>query len=133
MLRSNRPQSVQVATQKWCKKFDDEVRPLFFEKSEYPKIKVAILDTGIDATHPFMRDSQGRMKYFEYRDFTKEQLNEDDPLIDNCGHGTHTAGIILKLAPDVELYIARVFEGRNLGPNEATNVAKVNCRHPSTE
>lgn len=48
-------------------------------------ICVAILDTGIDATHPSF---DGLIKAKNYVDFT------DTGLEDNVGHGTHCAGII---------------------------------------
>jgi hypothetical protein len=31
---------------------------------------------------------------------------------DNTGHGTHLAGLILYIAPDVDLYVLRVFTDR---------------------
>lgn len=47
-------------------------------------IKVAVIDSGVDATHPDLEDM-----IFEYTNFTS---NEDDR--DRQGHGTHVAGII---------------------------------------
>ncbi|KAE8454421.1 hypothetical protein EG329_000043 [Mollisiaceae sp. DMI_Dod_QoI] len=119
----------EIATRGWFNSFENFVRPLFSQECEDEdtrKIKVAVLDTGIDANHPFMSvvsHGQKRLKYCQYKDFTKDTLDKQGP-IDACGHGTHIAGIILEMAPYVELYIARVFESQVLGAEEALSVAK---------
>ncbi|KAF2196216.1 subtilisin-like protein, partial [Delitschia confertaspora ATCC 74209] len=73
-------------------------------------IKVAILDTGIDATHPFVKKRWHRSDIMDrgYRDFVSNVVNTTPE--DQDGHGTHVAGIILRFAPNAELYIARIAE-----------------------
>lgn len=67
-------------------------------------VKVALIDTGIDANHPDLQD-----KVVEWKDF----INGEDAPYDDYGHGTHCAGIIggtgaasdgkyKGVAPDVE-------------------------------
>lgn len=88
-------------------------------------IKVGIIDTGIDYTHPDLADN-----YVLGYDF----VNSDwDPLDDN-GHGTHVAGIIaavddgpnwggantggvsvVGVAPRVELYVAKSLDEEGVG------------------
>ncbi len=69
-------------------------------------VKVAVLDTGVDAEHP---DLKGRIA--ASKDFT-----EQDDVSDPVGHGTHVAGIIAGAgpepgtAPDANLLIGRVCE-----------------------
>lgn len=74
------------------------------------RVKVAILDTGV---------------YFEHRNFSKartlnvlqedrcrgfpKQLNAIAGL-DRNGHGTHCASVLLRTAPNIDLYVARVFD-----------------------
>lgn len=66
---------------------------------------VAILDTGIDYTHPDLAE-----KYLGGHDFVN---NDDDPMDDN-GHGTHVAGIaaangtIIGVAPGANLVAVKV-------------------------
>jgi serine protease AprX len=71
-------------------------------------IKVAVLDTGIDETHP---DFSGRI--VATRSFVSESAHDDN------GHGTHVAGIVagsgaksngryVGVAPEASLYIGKV-------------------------
>lgn len=76
-------------------------------------IKVGIIDTGLDETHP---DMKGRM--IAFRDFINP--GNKSPIDDN-GHGTHVAGTIaggsssgrsIGVAPGAELVIAKGFNSR---------------------
>lgn len=68
-------------------------------------VKVAVLDTGLEASHPHFKNVRERI------DWTDEN-NPDDRI----GHGTFVCGLIasrnrecLGLAPDVDLYVFKVF------------------------
>jgi thermitase len=87
-------------------------------------VKVAVIDTGVDYTHPAF---QGRLaNASEWRDFVD---NDKDPQevgvggVDaGFGHGTGVAGVIAQVAPKAIILPIRV-----LGPNgsgDATVVAK---------
>lgn len=67
-------------------------------------ITVAILDTGCDLQHPYLRDNIIDSKFFESRD-----------AIDRNGHGTHVAGIIKTIAPDVQLLPIKVLNDNGGG------------------
>lgn len=69
-------------------------------------VKVAVLDSGIDAAHPAVGGVQG---YVAIRSTESDQFEYDAaPHTDLYGHGTACAGIIRSLAPDCELYSVRV-------------------------
>jgi subtilisin family serine protease len=101
---------------------------------------VAVIDTGLDATHPLLDDNY-KLGY----DFVNEDINPND--LDD--HGTHVAGTIgaenenIGVAPDVGLIGLKIAEDRQLNeqaiadalqqvldevtdPNTQTNIVAVN-------
>ncbi len=82
-------------------------------------VHVAIVDTGIDYTHPDLKDRyQGG-----YNVFTKT----NDPM-DDHGHGTHVAGIIgatdnsfgvVGVAPDIHIWSVKVLHADGSGTDES--------------
>lgn len=87
-------------------------------------IKVAIIDSGIDKTHP---DLIG--VYKGGKDFF---ANDDDPNDEN-GHGTHVAGTIaaanndfgvLGMAPKIELFALRVLGGQPRASGPVSGIIK---------
>ncbi|MEA2052219.1 MAG: S8 family serine peptidase [Euryarchaeota archaeon] len=82
-------------------------------------VVVAILDTGVDYTHPDLGGCKGfGCKVIDGYDF----VNDDWDPMDNDGHGTMVAGIIaasgaLKgVAPDAELLVYKVLDPSESGP-----------------
>ena len=80
-------------------------------------VKVAVLDTGIDATHPDLADAIDAL-----HDFTGSRAGTADVQ----GHGTHTAGVVaarknhigvVGVAPECRLLIGKVLgdDGSGLG------------------
>ena len=84
-------------------------------------IKVAVIDTGIQADHPDLADNvKGGIRYYT-RGFS---LYSDSKWGDDNGHGTHVAGTIAGLdndigvvgvAPNVELYAVKVLDKSGSG------------------
>lgn len=74
-------------------------------------VRVAIIDTGIEADHPDLDDSVRGGIIIEYDKGAVEetQVVESNPPSDLFGHGTACAGIIHSLAPQAEIYSVRVF------------------------
>ncbi|CUU46737.1 S8 family peptidase [Clostridium beijerinckii] len=68
----------------------DKAWPLIKQKRE---IKVAVLDTGVDYTHPDLKNRVLKSKGYNFVD------NNSDTMDDN-GHGTHVSGIIAANAND---------------------------------
>jgi subtilisin len=68
-------------------------------------VKVAVIDTGIDAHHPAVGDVAG---YVSIKLVDDEIVEDRSPHVDESGHGTACAGIIRSLAPECELYSIKV-------------------------
>jgi subtilisin len=78
-------------------------------------IKVAIVDSGVDASHRLVHGvAGGAVLTFDAE--TEEGVRIDEgPHEDLFGHGTACAGIIRKTAPEAELYSVRVLGERLTG------------------
>jgi subtilisin len=74
-------------------------------------VRVAIIDSGIEADHPALGTSVrgGVVVDCDRRTRTQVRLAPDEHPRDFFGHGTACAGIIHALAPEAELYSVRVF------------------------
>lgn len=79
------------------------------------RIKVAILDTGIDMKHPDVHLK--RQRIIEHKSFIGGEATWD-----KSGHGTHIAGIMLDLTNNVDLYIAKFTDSRRYGDGEKVAV-----------
>jgi subtilisin len=71
-------------------------------------IRVAVIDSGIDAAHPAVGAVQGHVSITQG---ANELVFDCSPHTDLYGHGTACAGIIRAVAPECELYSVQV-----LGP-----------------
>jgi len=69
-------------------------------------VKVAIIDSGVEGSHPVV---QGRLvRSVAVQIVDDEATVVDDEPIDMYGHATACAGIVVGLAPQVEIYSVRV-------------------------
>lgn len=99
------------------------------------RIKIAVLDTGLNAAHPEVANlitakdkrSPG-IKGWK----SCVSSDDDDALIDTDGHGTHCAMTLAQIADQADIYICRVFadgkhrdSGDAIQANEAAHVAAV--------
>lgn len=76
-------------------------------------ITVGVLDSGIDSTHPFLKDSV--IETIEFNEVDEKIIIKKIPPGENDhgGHGTACAGIIKKIAPDVKFIDLKVL-GQNI-------------------
>jgi subtilisin len=96
-----------------------------WEYTKGEKVKIAILDTGIDLGHP---DLKGNCVV------EKEDFTGSGSVADKYGHGTHIAGIIgarstgsgvIGVAPESSLLIAKISENENfMGLGQITEAVK---------
>ena len=85
-------------------------------------VKVAILDTGIDPTHPmFAGRIVGAKDFLDPNNVLATDVadgidNDGNNAIDEAyGHGTHVAGIVSIAAPDAMLLVGRVLDADGQG------------------
>jgi subtilisin family serine protease len=85
-------------------------------------VGVAIIDSGIDASHDDLRDSAGGTRVARFIDF----LGGAEAPSDDYGHGTHVAGIVAGngfdssgartgMAPGAHLVVLKVLDGNGQG------------------
>lgn len=73
-------------------------------------VKVAVIDSGVDASHSDVGTVEG---YVAVREESGQIVYDTAPHADAYGHGTACAGIIRSLAPECEIYSVKVL-GANL-------------------
>jgi len=93
------------------------------EKSNARRVKIAILDSGIDLSQHQMEmynDAQPQMVYRSWID--------GDPIWkDEVGHGTHLAVLLRKMAPEAIIHVGRVYIKKPTW-DSASTVAQVPTR-----
>jgi subtilisin len=76
-----------------------------WSKTKGEGVKVVVIDTGIDMSHPDFKDN---LK------MTINMHNRTKDVTDDYGHGSHVAGLIAGkrtgVAPNVDLYVAKVLD-----------------------
>lgn len=76
-------------------------------------VKVAVVDSGVDAGHPWVGTVAGGVALEYDRDAPGLVRTDPGPHDDLFGHGTACAGVIRKYAPECAIYSVRVL-GRRL-------------------
>lgn len=88
----------------------------FKKKSD---VVVAVVDTGIQVDHPFLAENlvvkSGEVSSKNYgKDFSYQSKNINTPN-DTHGHGTHVAGIIKSVFPDVKILALKYYNPQASG------------------
>jgi subtilisin family serine protease len=83
-------------------------------------VRVAVLDTGVDDTHPALsvrmaRDANGQVLGRDFVDNDAVAREEGRPLYGAFGHGTHVAGLVALAAPGARLMPVRVLDAGGRG------------------
>lgn len=86
----------------------------------HPRVRVAILDTGLDLSHKDISKAQeqGRLKF-------KDFVQVSDEIKDEDGHGTHCTSLVLKHAPNAEVFSGRVFRTSKADKDSCSILTKV--------
>ncbi|KAB5536167.1 hypothetical protein GE09DRAFT_1141615 [Coniochaeta sp. 2T2.1] len=79
--------------------------------TENNRIRIAVLDTGVDVASPFWR-GRSRIRKIKNSPIKETKHFVGDSIDDELGHGRNVAAIISKIAPEADLYIAKISRGR---------------------
>ncbi|MFZ2649051.1 MAG: S8 family serine peptidase [Burkholderiaceae bacterium] len=78
-------------------------------------IRVAVLDTGVDPSHPLLASRLLLEKGYDFVDGDSNPVEEGGPADLGFGHGTHVAGIVATAAPDAKIVPIRVLDRSGQG------------------
>ncbi|PHH80670.1 hypothetical protein CDD80_350 [Ophiocordyceps camponoti-rufipedis] len=93
--------------------YEEVISPL--DEAICKRVKVAILDTGLDMSHPdFQACSDRIIEVRSWLDGLRGEMVATPQ--DDCGHGTHVTSLLLGIAPDCDVYIARIAKTKPLAP-----------------
>ncbi|KAM7211767.1 hypothetical protein V8F06_012869 [Rhypophila decipiens] len=84
-----------------------------FRRRAGKRVKIAVLDTGIDLGNTAFKDKEIRKRIKKRVDF----VEKDGDATDICGHGTHCVAVLNKVAPWADIYVGRVAVGFEKGPD----------------
>ncbi|KAL8365506.1 hypothetical protein RB595_004360 [Gaeumannomyces hyphopodioides] len=106
---------------KWKKSYQRAQRRLFPDDCVISQpVRIAVLDTGLDLGH----DSIPAERIIQKRNWVDPGRQDD--IRDHDGHGTFVAGLLLKYAPDAELYVGKVCDA-DVAPSQCLLAKAIDC------
>jgi len=88
------------------------------------RVRIAILDTGIDPQDEFLSGCRDRIK--GYRSWVDDAEDGDTNILDEFGHGTHSCALLCTAAPEADICIGRISKKKTL--TSPKYIAKVMCK-----
>lgn len=126
-MKANKPLLRDVNADKWFEYLEKRVLGILdASPPSHEPVKIAILDTGVDMTHPLYRleEIRDRIKRQDFTEPASGDIPRSEDDID--GHGTHISHVLLRVAPYAELYVGKVLQSsKEQDPNMAEHVAQV--------
>lgn len=89
----------------------------------FQPVRIAILDSGFDPENPLLMADDQRLRIKGWQSFVSQTATDD--IRDEIGHGTHALGLLLKVATDAEVYVARVAGRETLDRSTYDDIARV--------
>ncbi|UKZ62537.1 uncharacterized protein TrAtP1_003782 [Trichoderma atroviride] len=87
------------------------------------RIRIAVLDTGIDTTDMMIRSASGsRIKG------KRSWVGSNNNFEDEYGHGTHVTRLLLKMAPAAEIFVAKITTNKTVDVKDMERIAEaIDC------
>ncbi|KAF5705144.1 hypothetical protein FMUND_12223 [Fusarium mundagurra] len=120
------------SNRKMSRKFRQNLEPFFSP----PKIRIAVLDSGVDANDFAIHYGieQRQINYEKSKTFVHpNEKGSDNWRKDTCGHGTHVTELLLETAPAAEIFVGKISTDKVInqeympGIAEAINWAANEC------
>ncbi|QSS66882.1 hypothetical protein I7I51_03094 [Histoplasma capsulatum] len=125
---STLPETIAASAQKMESliRFREDILPYSATNRDLQPVRIAIIDTGVDINHPYISHGyapeRNEPANVEFRDYS----GAASPVaIDEDGHGTFIAGILLQLAPNAELFVVRIGRTKDSIANDPSVDAKM--------
>jgi subtilisin family serine protease len=80
----------------------------YSDKFETSRVKIAVLDTGIDWSDSYILGAKDRIADWKNWAGDLQDRDSKQQVHDNAGHGTHVTSLLLKTAPEAQLYVCRI-------------------------
>ena len=115
----------------WLNRFQEtQILVAQGRKPQQRRVKIAILDTGVDLGHPFFQNATGEHQQYSP---SKDRLRECRSFVhgeagycDRAGHGTQCTALLMDLAPNADIYVGRISAGgrSQLDPEAVAKVSQ---------
>ncbi len=114
----------------WLEKFTKIIEERIGKPSSQPpggrRVKVAVLDTGIDLNHSYFDDEYKAGRIQNIASFVDGKNGEEDKNSgDESGHGTFVASLLLSHGLHIDLYVAKISKSRAFKKGTTENVKNV--------
>jgi subtilisin family serine protease len=109
----------------WIDKLLESIHQLIDPKFNVAKrVRIAILDSGLDSENSSLIEDQQQddPRIKAGRSFVHGTESHD--IEDKIGHGTHALGLLLKVAPFADIYVAKVAQQDSLDADSYDDIAK---------
>src|SRR5512141_2192764 len=100
----------------WALPLPNPVREWAWGSATGQGVKVAVVDSGVEADHPLVGGISGAVSIEADAQAQSGYREVSGPHADLYGHGTACASIIRRLAPQVQMYSVRVLGANLRGP-----------------